>query len=177
MINYNKLTKAIENSGKTKTYLCQLLGRPPYYLRDVIKQKNNVPEEYLEILAHECGVTVNYLKDAEDDGVYIFYNKFLDMCAGKGVSAKQALSDMDIHPVRAQFWKSSNNVPTREQISKLSDYFGVSASYLLGEQEKPTLSGELSDARKQLDAALDDMSDEELLFLMSKIKAIKEMRE
>ena len=45
------------------------------------------------------------------------------------------------------------------------------------EIKMPTLSGEPSDVRKLFDAAIDDMSDEELLFLMSKIKAIKEMRE
>ena len=69
------------------------------------------------------------------------------------------------------------NAPSYDKIEKVAKHFNVSVSYLLGEQEKPTLSGELSDARKQLDAALDDMSDEELQFLMSKIKAIKEMRE
>lgn len=75
-------------------------------------------------------------------------------------------------------WKNGT-LPRNATISKIAEYFNVSVSYLLGEEkEKPTLSGEqISEARKQLYAALDDMSDEELLFLMSKIKAIKEMRE
>lgn len=64
MFNYDKLVSAIEQSGKTKTYLCQKLGRPPYYLRDVIKQKNAIPSEYQNILAHELGVTVEYLNDS-----------------------------------------------------------------------------------------------------------------
>lgn len=64
MFNYDKLVNAIEQSGKTKTYLCQKLGRPPYYLRDVIKQKNAIPSEYQNILAHELGVTVEYLNDS-----------------------------------------------------------------------------------------------------------------
>jgi transcriptional regulator with XRE-family HTH domain len=45
------------------------------------------------------------------------------------------------------------------------------------EQEKPTRSGELSDIRKQFIDAIDDMSAEELLFLLSKAKVIKDMRE
>ena len=74
-------------------------------------------------------------------------------------------------------WKNGT-LPRNATISKIAEYFNVSVSYLLGEEkEKPTMTGEqISDARKQLDAALDDMSDEELLFLMSKIKAIKDMR-
>lgn len=66
MFNYDKLSDAIDCSGKTKTYLCQKLGRPAYYLRDVIKQKNAIPADYQIILAHELGVTVEYLNDRED---------------------------------------------------------------------------------------------------------------
>lgn len=66
MFNYDKLDKAIRDSGKTRTYLCQKLGRPPYYLRDVLRQKNNIPLEYQKILADECGVTVEYLNDISD---------------------------------------------------------------------------------------------------------------
>lgn len=67
MFNYDKLEKAIEQSGKTKTYLCKKLNRPPYYLRDILRQKNNIPTEYQHILAEELGVTVSYLNDAEDE--------------------------------------------------------------------------------------------------------------
>lgn len=66
LFNYDKLADAIERSGKTKTYLCQKLGRPAYYLRDVIKQKNAIPPEYQTILAHELGVTVEYLNDSAE---------------------------------------------------------------------------------------------------------------
>ena len=66
LFNYDKLADAIEQSGKTKTYLCQKLGRPAYYLRDVIKQKNAIPPEYQTILAHELGVTVEYLNDGAE---------------------------------------------------------------------------------------------------------------
>lgn len=66
MFNYDKLEQEIAKSGKTKTYLCQKLNRPSYYLRDVIKQKNIIPEDYQKILAKELGVTVEYLNDIED---------------------------------------------------------------------------------------------------------------
>lgn len=67
MFNYDKLEKAVAESGKTKTYLCNKLGRPKYYLRDVIRQKNAIPEEYQTILAAELGVTVAYLNDEPEE--------------------------------------------------------------------------------------------------------------
>lgn len=66
MFNYDKLENAIAKSGKTKTYLCQKLNRPAYYLRDVLKQKNIIPMEYQIILAGELGVSVEWLNDESD---------------------------------------------------------------------------------------------------------------
>lgn len=66
MFNYDRLKQAIEESGKTKTYLCKQLGRQSYYLRDVMKQKSEIPLHYQEILASELGVTVGYLNDLEE---------------------------------------------------------------------------------------------------------------
>lgn len=67
MFNYDKLQLAIKKSGKTKTYLCEQLGRPPYYLRDVIKQKNQIPIEFQNILAKELSVSVSWLNDEEEN--------------------------------------------------------------------------------------------------------------
>ena len=66
MFNYDKLEQAIAESGKTKTYLCKQMGRPAYYLRDVVKQKNSIPEEQQKILAEELGVSVEWLNDETD---------------------------------------------------------------------------------------------------------------
>lgn len=66
MFNYDKLDEAIEKSGKTKTYLCNKLGRPRYYLRDVIRQKNAISLENQQILAEELGVSVEWLNDESD---------------------------------------------------------------------------------------------------------------
>ena len=66
MFNYDKLEQAIDESGKTKTYLCKQMGRPAYYLRDVVKQKNSIPEELQKILAEELGVSVEWLNDETD---------------------------------------------------------------------------------------------------------------
>lgn len=66
MLNYGKLDKLITESGKTKTYLCQKMGRPVYYLRDVIKQKTAIPHDLQVILAEELGTTVAYLNDEDE---------------------------------------------------------------------------------------------------------------
>lgn len=63
MFNYDKLEQLIANSGKTKTYLCKKMGKPAYYLRDVLKQKTAIPNELQNILADELGTTVEYLND------------------------------------------------------------------------------------------------------------------
>lgn len=65
MFNYDKLDTLIDESGKTKSFLCRQMGKPVYYLRDVLKQRTAIPLELQEILARELGVTVAYLNDEE----------------------------------------------------------------------------------------------------------------
>ena len=66
MFQYDLLESLIAQSGKTKTYLCKQMGRPPYYLRDVIKQKNKIPDDLQEILAQELGTTVAALNGEKE---------------------------------------------------------------------------------------------------------------
>lgn len=66
MFNYDKLAGLIESSGKSKAYLCRKVGKPEYYLRDVIKQKNKIPDDIQAILAEELNVTVEYLNDLDE---------------------------------------------------------------------------------------------------------------
>ena len=63
MFNYDKLNNAIEGSGKTKAYLCRKLGRPPYFLRDVMRIKSPLSETDQATLATELGVSVQWLND------------------------------------------------------------------------------------------------------------------
>ena len=109
----------------------------------------------------------------------MFYDVFKLLCDERHITPSRACVDMGLSKSLASKWKTKGESPRADVLPKIAEYFNVSVSYLLGEEkEKPTLSGEqISEARKQLYTALDDMSDEELRFLMSKIKAIKEMRE
>jgi transcriptional regulator with XRE-family HTH domain len=65
----------------------------------------------------------------------------------------------------------------KEEEAKKKESQKIDFNWKVGQKEKPTLSGELSDIRKQFIDAIDDMSAEELLFLLSKAKVIKDMRE
>lgn len=67
MFNYDKLNEAIEKSGKTKAHLCRKLGRPPYFLRDVVRIKTALSSGDQKILADELGVTVAWLNDEEEN--------------------------------------------------------------------------------------------------------------
>lgn len=66
MFDYNRLEECIAESGKSKSYLCRRIGRKEYYLRDIIRQKNSIPEDYQKTLAEELGTTVEYLNGETD---------------------------------------------------------------------------------------------------------------
>lgn len=102
LFNYDRLQESIKQSGKTKTYLCEKMGKPNYYLRDVIKQKNKIPEELQKILANELGVTVEWLNGAESaenpppvgDGLSEATLALLDEVAGMNESEIYHLIDV-----------------------------------------------------------------------------------
>ena len=66
MINYERLQQLIASEGKTKTYLCKKLGKASYFLRDAQNTNQNLPDEYIQILARELNTTVEYLTNQTD---------------------------------------------------------------------------------------------------------------
>lgn len=108
----------------------------------------------------------------------MFYDLFAELCNSKGVRPSRACIDMGLSRSLAAKWKSTGENPRADVLPKIAEYFNVSASYLLGEEkEKPTLSGEqISEARRKVIDGLEDMTDEELLLLAARIKAIKDSR-
>lgn len=67
MFMYDRLEDLIAESGKTKAYLCRKMGRKEYYLRDVIRQKNIIPDDLVAILAEELKTSVEYLNGESDE--------------------------------------------------------------------------------------------------------------
>ena len=72
-------------------------------------------------------------------------------------------------------WRNRIYSPSSDAIRKVEKTLGV--KFAIKQKEKPTLSGEqISEARKKVIDGLEDMTDEELLLLAARIKAIKDSR-
>lgn len=65
-MNFDKLDKLIKETGKSKSYLCSLIGRDRYYIRDC-KKTGNVPEDVIYTWAKDLGTSFEYLTDITDD--------------------------------------------------------------------------------------------------------------
>lgn len=65
----------------------------------------------------------------------MFYDKFAQLCKRKGVSLSKAALDAGISKSLVTKWKNSNiEIPSPEVIAKLSKYFNIPVSELLGEE-------------------------------------------
>lgn len=62
-MNYDKLEALVKEKGVSKTFLCQIVGRERYYLRDCKKNNFIPPDEHIAAWADALGTTVEYLTD------------------------------------------------------------------------------------------------------------------
>ena len=103
----------------------------------------------------------------------MFYDKFASLCKEKGVSVSRGALEAGISKSLVTKWKNhQTEIPSTDVLSKLSRYFGIPVSALLG--EKTALPAEESPAidRTELKYALfrgrehitDAMLDEVLSF-------------
>lgn len=77
----------------------------------------------------------------------MFYDRFVYLCSRKGVSPSRAAIDAGISKSLVSKWKSSNaKDPSPDVLRKLSAYFCMPVSELLGEETEkaPTKTGERS---------------------------------
>ena len=106
-----------------------------------------------------------------------FYEKYLDLCNSVGKSPSRVVLEVGLKKSAVTRWKAGG-MPTDATAQKLADYFGCSISDLtadLEQKEMPTVSGELSNARRDLLAAVDDMTDEQVYKLLEIIKQVKSL--
>lgn len=68
----------------------------------------------------------------------MFYDHFSELCKAKGISVTKATEEIGLARTIGTKWKNTGATPNGATLAKIADYFGVSVSYLLGEQEKPT---------------------------------------
>lgn len=65
-IDFDRLDALIKETGKKKNYLCGLLGRGEYYIRDARNKNIDIPAKYVAIWADELSTTVDYLQGYTD---------------------------------------------------------------------------------------------------------------
>lgn len=114
------------------------------------------------------------------------YDKFVSLCEAKGVDEVTAYNEIPINKGTISLWRTAKKngeakIPSPKIAMKMSEYFQVPVSYILGEsgqKEKPTLpeEGELdSDTMELLEAW--NSSEEAKSFLLSAARMIKSRRE
>lgn len=73
----------------------------------------------------------------------MFYDKYVALCAQKGITPSAAAKEIGINKAAVSNWKYRKNGPSDVTLQKIADYFGVPVSELTGEKEKaPTQEGE-----------------------------------
>ena len=85
----------------------------------------------------------------------MFYDKYAQLCKKKGISVSAAAMEAGLSKSLVTKWKANKvEVPSPDVLKKLSNYFGMPVSELLGEEdikkEQTTEIDDLPDKRKAL---------------------------
>ena len=84
----------------------------------------------------------------------MFYDRFLELCAEKGVRPTNACIEAGLSRGLAAKWKSTKTEkPSADALEKMSAYFGKTIDEILGKEKAPAENGERT-------------SDEELKFAL-----------
>lgn len=67
-----------------------------------------------------------------------FSSRFKQLCKDRGITQKQALSEMGFHRNATQRWATGD--PSGTALRKISEYFGISTDEVLGVETKKTAS-------------------------------------
>ena len=107
----------------------------------------------------------------------MFYDNYVKICQQHGVSPSKAAADAGLSKSTVTKWKNNpDSEPTGTAIKRLSDYFNVPISELLGEEqkEKPTVVDDgLSDDLRELIQTVKGLPEEKVQMLLQVAKSIK----
>lgn len=115
----------------------------------------------------------------------MFYGKYRELCALKGVSPSTAAVHAGISKSTVSVWKSKFDQgidvdPDQQTIEKVCAYFKVSEAELRGfgdegiKKDLPRM-GEVSESKRKLLAAVDEMTDEQCDKMLELVLAAKKM--
>lgn len=83
----------------------------------------------------------------------MFYDKYVALCAKKGITPSAAAKEIGINKAAVSNWKYRKNGPSDVTMQKIADYFGVPVSELTDEKEKapaPMVGDELEEVLERL---------------------------
>lgn len=108
-----------------------------------------------------------------------FWEKYYSLCLEKGISPNNVAKELGISSGSVTWWKKGK-VPYPATVQKIAEYFGVSASYLLGyevqEKNNDTLSDIVVRMRRDIKffetvSLLDKANEEQLSLINSMLLA------
>ena len=88
----------------------------------------------------------------------MFYDKYAQLCKRRGVSMSAAAVEAGLSKSLVTKWKTNKvDVPSPDVLKKLSAYFNIPVSELLGEEEK--------DAKKEQPIEIDGLPEKQRAFI------------
>lgn len=98
------------------------------------------------------------------------YSRIAALCEENGISGYRLCKDIGIQPSILSDLKSGRKKSiSAEYANKIATYFNVSVSYLLGEENEKSPTGQEADEAKSIDYLLSKMTPAELAELMGKV--------
>jgi transcriptional regulator with XRE-family HTH domain len=115
-------------------------------------------------------------------GVFVFYDRYAQLCKQKGVSMSAAAEEAGFAKSLVSKWKKLKiEVPSPEILQKLSAYFGMTIAELLGEgkKENPTSpkADEVDEVTMELLDIIQNGTNEDRQDLLEMYRIIKKRRE
>lgn len=99
----------------------------------------------------------------------MFKENFIKICAEKGVSPTSVCVSIGLSSSVFSQW-SDSTVPRKTTLVKLADALNVSVDYLLGKEEKPAASGELSEGEETLIGLFRQIPEEQQKMVLEMIR-------
>lgn len=110
----------------------------------------------------------------------MFYDKFVSLCADKGVSPSRAAVEAGISKSLVTKWRTHKiKDPSADVARKVASYFGISVAELLGDEEKKENPGENNptEVDKEILSYLTQLPDDQKHIFLSMLKSFHDLPE
>lgn len=106
----------------------------------------------------------------------MFYDRFLELCAEKGVKPTRACTEAGLSRGLAAKWKATGTEkPSAEALEKMSVYFQKSIDEILN-KERPHVPEDIGPNKQKILNSVPDLTEAEAALLLERIEKIKESR-